>query len=280
MAEEKPIILVIEDDQDVADLLDAYFHIQGYEVLAAHCGEDGYRSCQTHLPNLVILDIRLPDMDGFEVARRLRTTRRTKNIPIIFLTERRSRGDRLHGLELGADDYITKPFDVQELRLRVRNALSRSTHGSLTNPVTGLPEGALVDERLAECLSKDHWALLSISILNLDFFRETYGFIASDDLLRAVSLMILNVVREFGGTDDFIGQMNPTEFILVTRLENLPQVSERIQARLEQSLDYFYPIKDRSQEGGLEKRLAIRLKQLTSTEDSFSDINNIKMLLM
>ena len=86
----------------------------------------------------MILDIRLPDIDGFEVARRLRGNRKTREIPIIFLTEKRERGDRLKGLELQADDYITKPFDIQELRLRVRNALQRSRQGSLTNPVTGL----------------------------------------------------------------------------------------------------------------------------------------------
>ena len=69
-------------------------------------------------------------------------------MPIIFLTEKRERADKLQGLELGADDYITKPFDMQELRLRVRNALQRMSQGSLTNPVSGLPEGPLVDERL------------------------------------------------------------------------------------------------------------------------------------
>ncbi len=101
-------------------------------------------------PDLTILDIRLPDIDGYEVARRLRSNRRTEDIPIIFLTEKRNRVDRLQGLEIGADDYITKPFDIQELRLRVRNALRRSSHGALNNPVTNLPEGGLVDERLRE----------------------------------------------------------------------------------------------------------------------------------
>ncbi len=100
----------------------------------------------------MILDIRLPDIDGFEVARRLRANRKTREIPIIFLTEKRERNDRLKGLELQADDYITKPFDIQELRLRVRNALQRSRQGPLTNPVTGLPEGSLVDEALEQGL--------------------------------------------------------------------------------------------------------------------------------
>jgi DNA-binding response OmpR family regulator len=113
----------------------------------------------------------------------LRSDRRTADIPIIFLTEKRDRSDRLQGLEIGADDYITKPFDVQELRLRVRNALKRVSQGSLTNPVTGLPEGALVDEKLSEVIGKDGCCLIVYHPREYGFvFREAYGFVASDDV--------------------------------------------------------------------------------------------------
>jgi len=145
MAEAKSKILIVEDDLDVADMLNAYFRVQGYEVFTVNWGEDGIRACQTSQPDLVILDIRLPDIDGYEVARRLRSNRRTQQIPIIFLTEKSERLDRMEGLELGADDYITKPFDVQELRLRVRNALRRASQDTLTNPVTSISDGVLVD---------------------------------------------------------------------------------------------------------------------------------------
>ncbi len=154
MLEAKPVLLIVEDDLDVADMLNAYFNVQGFEVQTANWGEDAVKACSSHPPDLVILDIRLPDIDGFEVARRLRTNRRTQTIPIIFLTEKRARSDRLQGLELGGDDYITKPFDIQELRLRVRNALSRTRLGTVTNPVTNLPEGALLDEKLSEALNE------------------------------------------------------------------------------------------------------------------------------
>ncbi|NJC94836.1 MAG: response regulator transcription factor, partial [Anaerolineae bacterium] len=120
MPEAKPKILIVEDDLDIAEMLNAYFRVQGYDVFTVNWGEDGVRAAQTISPDLIILDIRLPDIDGFEVARRLRDDRRTQEIPIIFLTEKRERTDRLQGFEVGADDYITKPFGVQELRLRVR----------------------------------------------------------------------------------------------------------------------------------------------------------------
>ena len=94
MPESKSKILIIEDDRDLAEMLNAYLRVQGYEVLISNWGEEGIRTAQTAKPNLLILDIRLPDIDGFEVARRLRADRKTSEIPIIFLTEKRERTDR------------------------------------------------------------------------------------------------------------------------------------------------------------------------------------------
>ncbi len=269
MENKKSKILVIEDDPDVAEMLNAYFGVQGYDVIVANWGEDGVQACFDERPNLVILDIRLPDIDGYEVAKRLRSDRRAKDIPIIFLTEKRDRADRLHGLELGADDYITKPFDVQELRLRIRNSLERIEQGSLTNPVSGLPEGVLVEERLGKCIQKADTALLLISLENLEAFRELYGFVASDDVLRAVSLMVHNVIREMGGEDDFLGHLTTADFILIVSSARASTLSKKIISRLEQSLDYFYPIRDRDEAVNWDNRLEIKTAQITSCANEF-----------
>jgi len=260
-------------------MLNAYFKVQGYEVRVVNWGEDGVNSCQDIPPQLVILDIRLPDIDGYEVARRLRKNRRTQNIPIIFLTEKRARSDRLQGLELGADDYITKPFDVQELRLRVRNALSRSAQGALTNPITNLPEGPLVDERLEECLHQKDWSLLVVGLKNLERFRDIYGFIAADDVLRAASLMVNNTVRDIANPNDFVGHFSPTEFVVVTTSELAQAVLEQIRSRLEQSLDYFYPLKDRGKSDETLRRLAVFIHQLSAEQGPFKELAEIKAKL-
>lgn len=280
MAESKQSILVVEDDTDVADMLSAYFNIQGYEVETANWGEAALDACKDHLPDLIILDIRLPDIDGYQVAGRLRSSRRTDDIPIIFLTERRSRTDRLQGLELGADDYITKPFDIQELRLRVRNALRRSSHGTLTNPVTQLPEGKLVDERLLELLESDHWALLSVKLFNLEHFRDAYGFVASDDVLRAVSLMIQNAVRDLGSPNDFIGQLTLSQFILVTSPDTADRIAARLKSRLEQALDYFYPLKDRESIREKSTRLTIDIQRHYLMDGALIDLYTLKQNLV
>jgi len=255
--EAKSKILIVEDDLDVADMLNAYFRVQNYEVFTVNWGEDGVRAASTSRPDLIILDIRLPDIDGYEVARRLRSDRKTNDIPIIFLTEKRDRADRLHGLELGADDYITKPFDVQELRLRVRNALKRASQDTITNPVTGLPEGALVDEKIKESLGHNELGYLVIALKGIETFRELYGFVASDDVMRAVSLMIQNVMRDTATPVDFLGHLTPNDFLLISEASNLPAIEERIRTRLEQSLDYFYPIKDREQAMSAPNRLKV-----------------------
>ncbi|MFN3742524.1 MAG: response regulator [Anaerolineales bacterium] len=280
MAKAKQRILIVEDDLDVAEMLNAYFRVQGYEVQTVNWGEDGVRACVSFHPDLVILDIRLPDIDGFEVARRLREDRRTRNVPIIFLTEKRERADRLQGLSLGADDYITKPFDVQELRLRVRNALQRMSQGSLNNPVSGLPEGALVDERLKEVLNNPAWSVILISLEHLDLFRETYGFVAADDVLRAVSLMLTNVLREVGTTDDFLGHLSATNFIIVTPAARLEAMKSLIRPRLEQSLDFFYPIRDREAMANHPNRLSIKIAAIPSLHGQYRSIDDLKQDLL
>ncbi len=243
-------------------------------------GGAALEACQIHRPDLIILDIRLPDIDGYQVAGQLRSSRRTDDIPIIFLTEKRNRADRLQGLELGADDYITKPFDIQELRLRVRNALRRSSHGTLTNPVTQLPEGQLVDERLLELLESDRWALLTVKLVNLEHFREAYGFVASDDVVRAVSLMIQNAVRDLGSPNDFIGQLSLSQFILVTMPDTSDQIAARLDARLEQSLDYFYPLKDRESDRKKNSRLKIVIRRHHPADGVFTDLYTLKQNLV
>lgn len=275
---DKQSILIVEDDLDLAEMLNAYFRVQGYEVMSSVWGEDAIRTAQESRPNIILLDIRLPDIDGYEVALRLRTHRRTEAIPIIFLTERRDRVDKLQGLELGVVDYITKPFDIQELRLRVRNTLRRSSLESLVNAVTGLPEGQLVEEQFEKLLSQSNWALVTIRVRGLNVFREMYGFVAADDVMRAVSLMINNVVQEIGGDGDFVGHVSSDEFVIITSDSRAKEISERAHTRLMQSMDYFYPLRDRESDAvaNHRERLSLVQKVVSASGGPFADVNALK----
>jgi DNA-binding response OmpR family regulator len=118
-------LLIVEDDVDTAEMLNTCFQIEGYDTRVVAWGHEAVLACRQDPPDAVILDVRLPDIDGFEVCRRLRGTFVTAHIPIVFLTEKDRQVDKIAGLESGGIDYITKPFDIKELRLRVRNALRR-----------------------------------------------------------------------------------------------------------------------------------------------------------
>src|SRR5512147_2450853 len=245
-------MMVVEDDRDTAEMLTAYFEAQGYDVAAVAWGQDAVRRAQQDdLPDLVLLDIRLPDMDGYEVCKQLRMHRRTQNVPIIFLTERRERSDRLSGLELGAVDYITKPFDVQDLRLRVRNIMRRSKYQTLVHPVTGLPNQELVEERLNVLLNQQNWALLTIQVGGLDGFADRYGFVARDDALRALALLMNNSVNEGQSDPDssFVGQLNDNSFIIIVDAGRAAELRDRLMARIKQSTNFFYPAKERTPTG-------------------------------
>lgn len=274
--EAKASLLIVEDDLDISEMLDAYFRMQGYDVSVVNWGEDGVGMALTKLPDLVILDIRLPDIDGFEVARRLRANRKTQNIPIIFLTEKRERADRLQGLSLKAEDYITKPFDVQELRLRVNNVLERNRRAAISNHITGLPEGAPVDERLKQCLTTPGFCVSVISLKHLGRFREVYGFVASDDLVRAVSLMLQDVLRGNGSPEDFLGHLNPTTFLLITRSADTDELKQQIQHRVGLSLDYFYRDQDRDTELFRGHRLSVELQDILPDPKRIQDIPQLR----
>ena len=118
-------LLVVEDDVDTAEMLKIFFQGEGYDTRTIAWGEEAVEACRQDPPDVVLLDVRLPDIDGFEVCRRLRDSFATAHIPIVFLTEKNLQVDKITGLEIGAIDYITKPFDVRELKFRVRNALRR-----------------------------------------------------------------------------------------------------------------------------------------------------------
>ena len=160
-------ILVVEDDFDISNMLRIYFDSQGYDVIVAPRGGDALELCRRKLPNIVVLDIQLPDIDGYEVCRQLRNNLRTSHIPIIFLTQRDERSDKISGLELGADDYVTKPFDIEELKLRVQSALRRATYESMTSPTTGLPSGKLIEEQLKSLMREKGWTILYLGINDL-----------------------------------------------------------------------------------------------------------------
>jgi len=273
----KPLIITVEDDSDISLMLSIYFRDQGYSVIPQYWGGDAIECIRQYLPDLVILDIRLPDIDGYEIARRIRMTKRIMQIPFIFLTQKDERSDKLVGLELGADAYLTKPFDIQELKLVVKMALLRKQRVAMINPVTGLPEKDIVDELISESLEKSDWAILVVSITNIDDYRGLYGFIAADDVLRAVSSIIQNSTSKHGNTSDHVGHLTTAELLIVTTVDKVENLSNKIKEEIDQSLPAFYTTiaRNKPAETNLE-RIRIKLASIRYGDQKFENIDQLK----
>jgi len=284
----KSRLLVVEDDTDISNMLKIYFSGLGYEVDIAQRGSDALEKTRQVLPHLIVLDIMLPDIDGYEVCRTLRTYTRTSHIPVIFLTQKDERSDRLQGLELGADDYITKPFDIEELKLRVQGAIRRSERESLTDPRSGLPAGRLIEEQLRRTIRESSWAYMDIRLNYFEYFKEVYGFVAGDDVLRFFAMLIGEVVDEFGTSADFVGHAGGDNFIVITSEQAAPLIERWLKERFREEIQIHYGFNDRLQgyirstdgEGKIEQHplMTLGIGVVTPTQHYFSDIREITEL--
>lgn len=282
-------LLVVEDDFDISNMLRIYFTAQGYEVQVAPRGGEALSMTRKQLPSLIMLDIMLPDMNGYDVCRELRTTTRTKYIPIIFLTQRDERSDKIAGLELGADDYVTKPFDIEELKLRVQNAIASAELVQNIDPRSKMPTGRLIEDHLRALMRADRpWTYIDYKINFFEPFKEVYGFVAGDELIRFTALLINEVVDELGTPDDYVGHPGNDNFIIITHSDNPKRLQERLIERFTEEVKQHYSFIDRERgyilvPDGMNGERQVALMSLSSgavstTTHRFSDIREITEL--
>ncbi len=183
-------ILVIDDDTAINELIKVNLELEGHQVIQAYDGIKGFALCKQELPALVILDVMMPDVDGFTVAQRIRKNDETKDIPILMLTALSQLNDKVNGFNIGVDDYLVKPFEMQELEVRVRALLKRtnqipksaSTRDLLTlGEVTLLPEtySVKINEKTAKLTP------IEFDILNL-LFQNHGNMVSSAQLLKDI----------------------------------------------------------------------------------------------
>ena len=281
----KARLCIVEDDVDIANMLRIYFTSQGYDVDVAHRGNDALELTRHAMPHLIVLDIMLPDIDGYEVCRTLRTQTRTSHIPVIFLTQKDERSDKLQGLELGADDYITKPFDIEELKLRVQNAIARAEREALTDPTSGLPTGRLIEDQLRRIIRNKGWAFMDIRVNAFEAFKDVYGFIAANDVLRFTGMILGEVVDEKGTLNDFLGHAGGDNFVIITAEANAPAVKARLIERFGDDILSHYNFMDRQngfvmapdEKGQMQRSalMSLSVGVVSPTTHSFSDIREI-----
>lgn len=244
-------LLLIEDDYDVAEMLLMYFQSYDYDVYHADTGLAGIDLARTRFPNLILLDVMLPHMDGYDVCVRLRNMSLTRYIPILFLTQKDERASKVHGLELGADDYITKPFDIDELRLRVQGSISRATREHLHEARTGLPTGPMVEEELYRRQhSNIPYTQLVFSLTGFSAYNDVYGFVAGNQAMHYAGKTIQTAVAELGTHDDFVAIVDD-QFIVLTCAEGVDALEDRIKTAFANDIRAFYSFIDADRGGVL-----------------------------
>src|SRR5919109_4746124 len=179
-------VLVVDDDPDIARFIQVNLRTQGFEVHLASDGVEALERAREVVPDLVLVDVMMPRMDGFQVVDRLRSEPRTANVSIIMLTAKALTADKVLGITTGADDYIIKPFDPVELVARVKGTLRRAREMRAMSPLTGLPGNARIQQELQQRIDPGQaFALLYADLDHFKAYNDHYGFLRGDDALRA-----------------------------------------------------------------------------------------------
>jgi diguanylate cyclase (GGDEF)-like protein len=238
-------ILVVDDDPDIARFVEVNLRSAGYDVSVASDGEQALEKAAALRPDLVLLDVMMPRIDGFEVAQRLRRNPQTASTSIIMLTAKALSTDKVLGLTAGADDYIIKPFDPIELLARVKGTLRRAKEMRNLSPLTGLPGNIRIQEEIERNVRDDRpFAVLYSDLDNFKAYNDEKGFVRGDRLIQATARIIQDAVVEFAGTDGFVGHVGGDDFVAVVPPESAEDIAKRIVERFDGDIHEFYERED------------------------------------
>jgi diguanylate cyclase (GGDEF)-like protein len=209
-------VLVADDDPDILSVVKVNFELEGFQVDTAVDGEDALMKSTANPPDVIVLDIMMPRMDGLTALHRLRGQASTANVPIILLTARGLPEDRVRGLELGADDYITKPFDINELVARVGAVIRRTQAARDLSPLTGLPGNFRITAEIeAKIKSGASFALVHGDLDNFKAFNDHYGFMRGDEVIRFCASCLGTSASDLGISDPFVGHIGGDDFVAI-----------------------------------------------------------------
>jgi diguanylate cyclase (GGDEF)-like protein len=220
-------ILVVDDDHDVAKFIEANLLIEGFDVLVAYDGIEALELIDSSSPDLVLVDVMMPRLDGIEVVRRLRSTAATASLPIIMLTAKSLPSDKVVGLSAGADDYIVKPFDTLELVARVRSTLRRNADMRAVSPLTGLPGNHRINEEIELRTAVDEsFAVCHVDLDNFKAFNDRYGWLRGDGVIGLLASTLKQVGAEAGTPQPFIGHVGGDDFVIICTPEQVEPLCE------------------------------------------------------
>ncbi len=242
----RPRILVVDDEPNIRELITDTLTAADFEVLEARDGREALTLSAKEMPDLIILDVMMPDLDGLEVCRRLRGETLTNHIPVIMLTARGMLDDKLKGIDSGADDYLTKPFDPLELEARVNMHLRRSMRDGEASPLTGLPGNRLIQQAIeARIRSGRKFAVCYADLDDFKAYNDRYGFFAGSEVIKLTAQVIVESLKKHGGEGDFVGHIGGDDFVIITEMERTAAICEEIIRLFDQRIPSHYDAEDR-----------------------------------
>ncbi len=283
----KGTILIVQADPISTDPLREHFESGHYRVLVTQSGDEALALTRRELPRSLIIDLDCPGLDAATLIKEVRDTPRTHHIHITLLTQRGERSDKLGALTTGADEFMNKPIDVEELGLRIRNALRRATFDNLTNPTTGLPGPRLIEEQLRQLLRRrdDTWALLRINIRHFNPFSDQYGFLAGEEVLRLAAHLFGQTMDQLGAPEDFLGHSSADNFVLITTADKAPHLAEALTTNFNEEVQSHYSFRERERGAliirlpdGTEKQeplMSLHVRVITAADGPFADIREL-----
>jgi diguanylate cyclase (GGDEF)-like protein len=225
----KKRILIVDDDPDILDVLRLTIPEQEYEVIQARDGKEALDKVYERPPDLVILDYIMPKMDGQTVCRTLKKDALLRHLPIILLTGKSDVKDKVQGLDAGADDYIVKPFEPQELMARIRMTLRRSQIDLDAAPLTRLPGNVSIFNEIDRRIkSGEKFAVGYVDLDKFKTFNDKYGFTWGDRTIQQTARVVINAVEKKGAEDDFLGHIGGDDFVIVASTKTIDQICMQI----------------------------------------------------
>lgn len=249
---EKARILVADDEPHIRRILQFLLENEGFEVYLAEDGSQAWEAVRTFQPDLVLLDVMMPRMDGFAVLDEIRAGFETSTLPVIMLTAKGESSDKVRGLKGGANDYVIKPFNHDELLLRVGNLLDVTRREREANPLTGLPGNRAIErETVSRISSGDPFGFMYIDIDRFKSFNDYYGYSRGDMAISYLAGVLISCSKRFGSPDDFIGHVGGDDFVLISTSARAEELARNIIEEFDEGIGGLHDEKE-NQRGFLE----------------------------
>ncbi|MGA2775859.1 MAG: response regulator [Candidatus Omnitrophota bacterium] len=239
-------ILIVDDDPDIRDILKLTLSEENYEILEAGDGEEGLKIIQSKPLDLVLIDYKMPKLDGRKLCRLIKKDLLLRHLPVIMVTGKGDINDKVGGIDAGADDYIVKPFEPKELLARIRMIIRRTERDLEANPLTRMPGNVSILNELQKRI--DSHKPFAVCYADLDKFKtynDTYGFEHGDAVIRETARILIRITQQFGNRDDFMGHIGGDDFVIITTPEASDKLCQNIIKEFESTSPSFYNEKDR-----------------------------------